>query len=187
MNKTELIATLTEAHRLVREFREDMHLYFPAPSREDCMAFAVTEVGEAVDAVLRQNPLYKRNNSKRHNVEAELAQTAMMLLSTIPFSYINTDWLPRPEERWELKYIAQRVVEAWALGSYRSIIFAVATIATHIDLLPALRFELSLLRQKHLPKDDGPASLNEVANESVISDDSTERLVIADYKEDNGL
>lgn len=198
MNREELVATIKEAHREVREFRAEMEHYFPPPPRDDALAFAVTEVGEAalavafvhatqaVDAVLRANSIYKRNNDKRHSEEAELAQCAMMLLSAIRDNPDTSGLSDMPDE-WELDNIAFRVAGAWMVGDDRHIVFAVAAIATRIDLLPALRFELSLLRQKHRPADDGPASEGEVTNEHVIYTDQMERLVLADYKEGSGL
>ncbi len=178
MNKTELIATITEAHREVREFRAEMELYFPPPPRDDSLAFAVTEVGEAVlaaavvnatqaaDAVLRANPIYKRNNTdKRHSETGELAQCAMMLLSAIPGTRLDLGGLPTIDKPWALSRIVQYVAAAWVQSTDRSILYAVAAIASRIELLPCLRFELSLLRQKHRPADNGPASQGEVTNE----------------------
>ncbi len=166
MNKAELIATITEAHREVREFRAEMELYFPTPSVDDCLAFAVTEAGEAVDAVLRTNSIYKRNDKdKRHSETGELSQCAMMLLSAIPGARLDLGGLPTIDKPWKLSRIVQYVAAAWVQSTDRSILYAVAAIASRIELLPCLRFELSLLRQKHRPSDDGPASQGEVTNE----------------------
>lgn len=51
------------------------------PIPGDCLAFAVTEIAEAVDADLRQSPHYLRHKRKKVDMIGELADTAIMLVS----------------------------------------------------------------------------------------------------------
>jgi NTP pyrophosphatase (non-canonical NTP hydrolase) len=74
------------------------------PPPEDCLAFAVTEAGEAVDALLRQNPRYARSHKKKVSVEHELGDMAVMLAS-----YLIQGELPSNEEDWP-NYVNKPVV-----------------------------------------------------------------------------
>lgn len=65
------------------------------PSPEDCLAFAVTEAGEAVDAMLRQNPAYTRSHQKGASLEHELGDMAVMLAS-----YLIQNGLPSDDTCW---------------------------------------------------------------------------------------
>ena len=180
---------LKALHKMVWEWRSEMEPHFPTPGRVDSLAFAVTEAAEALDAQLRQNPIYRRNNEKAHTVERELTQCAMMLLTAIPKTWEG--WAISAIGKWELKSIVGRVAEHYAWGcSPESLIFTLYGISTIVNLNETLPAELDRMRAKYKPErslnrdehlralwellpanqDDGPASLNEVANEHVIHD-----------------
>ncbi len=170
--------TIQELHAEVWAFRREMAAYFPTPNQADSLAFAFTEVAEAVDATLRLNPIYKRNQSKAHGVERELAQCAMMLLTAVPE-------LPEFQEvkaYYDLVEICYAVSVAYICPNEPKLaIHAVGTIASFIDLPLHLRAELDRMRTKHGPvQDDGPASLNAVENEHIIYPHQGEGLSLND-------
>jgi hypothetical protein len=169
---------IQKLHKLVWTFRREMERYFPTPGRVDSVYFAFTEAAEALDARLRENPIYKRNTDKAHSVERELTQCAMMLLTAIPANYPQWVDVPTPY-RWELPNLCAAV---GALLNHphdnMGLIRCVAAINTIVPLSETLPAELARMRAKHGPvQDDGPMSLNEVANESVIYPQQNERLV----------
>ena len=70
-------------HKMVWEFRRQMVAYWPTPDTVDAARFAVTEIGEAMDAFLRLDGGYARNRERSPDVLDELADTAMMILTAI--------------------------------------------------------------------------------------------------------
>lgn len=55
---------------------------FPYPSAVDCMRYAIQEMAEMDDAMMRQEqPEHKRNNGREHDPRKELGQAGFMLLS----------------------------------------------------------------------------------------------------------
>ena len=187
------MTTIQELHREVWAFRREMAAYFPTPNQADSLAFAFTEVAEAVDATLRQNPLYKRNNTKEHSVERELAQCAMMLLTAVPEGWDRWRMIPKSGRKRSLSWIAATIgiaYDEFEMGRENSfgmedILYAIGQL---IDLPTHLRAELARMRAKHGPvQDDGPASLNAVENEHVVYVPPVEGLQLADWKEGSGL
>ena len=69
--------------RLVAEHREQIGDARPYPPAGDCVLFAVTEAAELVDAVLRQEPRYLRNNAKQVDPAAEAGDLGYMIASAI--------------------------------------------------------------------------------------------------------
>jgi len=66
----------------VRQSRELTAATFPLPSVLDCIRYAITELAEYDDALLRQERTGdKRNNDKTHDPRSELGQALYMLLS----------------------------------------------------------------------------------------------------------
>ena len=66
----------------VRKSRELTAATFPLPSVLDCIRYAITELAEYDDALLRQERTGdKRNNDKTHDPRSELGQALYMLLS----------------------------------------------------------------------------------------------------------
>src|SRR5574343_139598 len=57
---------------------------FPYPSAVDCMRYAIQELAEMDDAMMRQEqPNHKRNNGREHDPRKELGQAGYMILSAI--------------------------------------------------------------------------------------------------------
>ena len=66
----------------VRLSRERTAATFPLPNVLDCIRYAITELAEYEDALLRQERASdKRNNDKQHDPRSELGQALYMLLS----------------------------------------------------------------------------------------------------------
>ena len=96
-----LFEQLLEAQKLVYDFRNATYEVYPHPSPEDSIDFAITELAEALDALLRENKEYKRNREKDHTFEDEIGDALFMLFSVgfslhrlqVPSTKINA--LPR--------------------------------------------------------------------------------------------
>lgn len=66
----------------VRQSRELTAATFPLPSVLDCIRYAITELAEYDDALLRaERTGDKRNNDKAHDPRGELGQAIYMMLS----------------------------------------------------------------------------------------------------------
>jgi len=71
-------------HRAVWELRAEIGHVWLTPSPLDCLRYAFTEAGEAMDAWLRQQrPDDARNNARDADVLDELADCAIMLVSAL--------------------------------------------------------------------------------------------------------
>lgn len=101
----------------VKLSRERTAATFPLPSPVDCIRYAITELAEYDDALLRQERTGdKRNNDKAHSAERELGQALYMLLSAA----VQLDFAPHsggrfgfPERDWRQNYCAAVRVLAW--------------------------------------------------------------------------
>lgn len=190
---------LRELWAMVWAFRAEMEDDFPTPGRDDALAFAFTEAAEAVDAQLRQNPRYKRNNDKEHSIERELTQCAMMLLTAVPRTWrgwgnFSVFW---NDPVWTLRNIAIRVAFAMEVPSdIEYILTTVVAINTAVDLSVMLPAELNRMRAKHKPVNNtngGGAIMNVYDKDGALIDTRTvyvqkrEKLVLADYAEGNGV
>lgn len=75
---------LIKLRNLVFAYRERMEHRWPTPPPLDAMRFAFTEIAEAVEAKLREEPRYNRNNAaKGSTVAEELCDCAFMLLTAL--------------------------------------------------------------------------------------------------------
>jgi hypothetical protein len=162
--------TLRECHALVWEYRARLEPYWPTPTVEDCLLFAFTELGEAVDAHLRSNAQYARNRDKDLSVLDELADCAMMLLTAL-----GNEWVDNDQERdggweeWQYTwhfYLSElnRLLDIRAqYGDNDDFLFnwqwyainVVERIATHpgMDLPARLRSRLDRIAAKRMPAD----------------------------------
>lgn len=178
------VIKLRQWHALTWLFRAEMQQRFPTPPRDDSLAFAFTEAAEAVDAELRQNPRYKRNNEKEHSIERELAQSAMMLLTAVPETF--QDWQSVDTypflAMWSVRNIAVRVAQCMAVPSdYAYILGTVAAISTIVQLDVLLPAELDRMRAKYGTDDNAGGALRDIYPQR------REGLVLADYVEGSGV
>ena len=84
---------------IVRQSRERTAGVFPLPDVDSCIDYAITEAGEYLDAVLReQRDTDKRNRDKDHDARKEWAQCGYMICSAIiqvPTDHLDAlDWEP---------------------------------------------------------------------------------------------
>jgi NTP pyrophosphatase (non-canonical NTP hydrolase) len=70
-------------HEKVWDFRRAVQHKWPTPEPVDALRFAITEVGEVMDAYLRQNDKWVRNNDRDIDIDAELGDLAVMLLTAV--------------------------------------------------------------------------------------------------------
>lgn len=171
---------LSTWHFWTWRFRTEVEDNFPTPPRDDSLAFAYTEVAEALDAQLRQNPRYKRNNDKAHSIERELTQCAMMLLTAVPATYC--DWQSIDTYpflgMWTVRNIAVRVGQCLQVPSdYAYILGTVAAISTIVDLNETLAQEFDRMRAKHGAYNSAGGALRDIYPQRA------ERLILADYTE----
>lgn len=79
----ESLAMLKRIHNDIWSFRSEMSSYWPAPSSIDSLRFAFTEAGEVMDAFLRTNPDYVRNNYRNVAMQDEIADCVIMLVTAL--------------------------------------------------------------------------------------------------------
>lgn len=75
--------TMLELRDLIWTYRHRLADRWPTPPPVDALRFAFTEAAEAMDAWLRLQPAYNRNNAKELSVEDELADCMMMLITAL--------------------------------------------------------------------------------------------------------
>lgn len=78
-------------HKLVWDWRAKYEDIYATPDRLDSAKFFVCEYAEALDADLRTNEKYLRNRSTNLDVNNELADTAIMLITALGRKY-NPHW-----------------------------------------------------------------------------------------------
>jgi hypothetical protein len=197
---------LRKLWEMVWMFRAEVQDAFPTPGRDDSLAFAYTESareaisaahgwpdeldaamvfsGGLLEAQLRQNPRYKRNNpDKSHSIERELTQCAMMLLTAVPCTWHGWSQLDiyGAGMIWTPCNIAIRVGKCLEVPSdYAYILQTVVAINTAVNLDETLPAELDRMRAKHGLGGHGGA----IANVYPVK---SERLVLADYADGAGV
>lgn len=77
------MASVDHLIRVVAEHRREMDGARPYPPTGDCILFAVTEAAEVIDAVLRLEPRYLRNNARQVSAAAEAGDLGYMIASAI--------------------------------------------------------------------------------------------------------
>lgn len=163
---------LQEAHRRVWTFRRKYGNWWATPTILDAIRFAGTEAFEAVDALLRCNTNYARNNERQQDILEELADCAMMLLTALGPDYefrpMNVTY-SNPSEEY-LDWIAGDV--GASLAAYKrweaitrkhgrdanrhiyeeGILLALGFIVNYpgMDLVPMIDARLERIRRKHV-------------------------------------
>jgi len=77
-------------HEMVWQLRAEIHATWPTPTAEDARFFVSTEVNEILEAYLRNEKHYARNNTKLLNPVDELADLLMMALTVMGPEYQYT-------------------------------------------------------------------------------------------------
>lgn len=75
--------TMIELRGLIWTYRHRLADRWPTPPPVDALRFAFTEAAEAMDAWLRLQPAYNRNNAKVLSVEEELADCILMMVTAL--------------------------------------------------------------------------------------------------------
>lgn len=157
---TNIAETLRECHQIVWQYRAELKDVWPTPTTEDALLFALTELGEAVDAHLRSKPQYVRNRDKDLSVLDELADCAMMLITAWGRDYQISwrgEFTPYPGIHSWFDYVTKFYMATGWRGiewSYTEVL--VFCIATHpgMDLPSRLTARLERIKAKQLPAID---------------------------------
>jgi hypothetical protein len=81
-DRIDILAEYAACADLVQTFRAQYSAHWPTPSTADCLRYAITEAGEALSDLLReQQPDHKRNHAHAPDVAGELGDCLIMLLS----------------------------------------------------------------------------------------------------------
>lgn len=92
------MSNLQELVNIVQASRERTNAVFPLPDIHSCIDYAITEIGEYIDAVLRERRNGdKRNNDKAHSPRSEWGQCGYMIASAI----IQDELPPMDTLDWE--------------------------------------------------------------------------------------
>ena len=93
---------LETAEAMVQQFRIDTRGFFAEPSVQESLLFALTEIGEAIDAQLRTDDRFARNNSRNISVVDELTDVLFMLASA---------WIQiKPSEDFDIEECAEEIL-----------------------------------------------------------------------------
>lgn len=154
---TSITETLRTAHGLVWTARAELEPYWPTPNTQDALLFALTELGEAVDADLRTNGDYARNRDKSLSVLDELADCAMMLLTAMgPEARLSEVNIGEMTHAWTM-YASELagVMQMYPGGGWAdyNMTLLLARIATHpgMQLTQRLTARLERIKAKRLP------------------------------------
>ena len=86
------VDTTIHAFRTVKLHRTRSAVYFPMPTPIDCMRFALQELIEWDDCLLRkERPEYRRNNGREHDAQHELGQAGYMIASSLLGSFNDVE------------------------------------------------------------------------------------------------
>ena len=76
-------------HNLIWTYRHELEAYWCTPDKIDAHRFAACESAKIIDALLRQNPKYRRNHAKKVSLGQEVSQCAIMLMTALGEDF---DW-----------------------------------------------------------------------------------------------
>ena len=154
---TTTIDTLRACHAIVWQYRAELEHVWPTPGTQDALLFALTELGEAVDAELRNNADYARNRDKDLDALSEMADMAMMLLTAMgPTVRLSNSHALNMTHEWK-DYAREMagVMQMYPDGAFAdyNMTSLLARIATHpgMDLPTRLTARLERIKAKRLP------------------------------------
>lgn len=163
----ETVATIKELHRTVWRWRREVmepNTKWKTPEPLDALRFASQEINEAIDALYTRSAGYARNNERNIDVELEVGQCVIMLLTALPELTVPQENILRIGASW----IAEPMLEhanfniAAALLDCRfgygpdyyciSIFFVLEELAQMFDLSAITLAAMKQLEEKHLIK-----------------------------------
>ncbi len=153
---------LQECHRLVWAFRQEIEPYWATPDPLNSLRYAFCEAAEAMDAWLRaERPSDSRNNERQNDVLDELADCAIMLLTSVqdeyPFGHFR-DANGNIHEPDNLERIAKYIIDCVELEKKQTNFgqkarVAVWRIANYpgMELKQRIQGRLARIAFKHMP------------------------------------
>lgn len=144
---------IAEVHKFYTEAGEA----FPLPDPKSCLMYAVTEVGEAVDALLREErPGDKRRRTDKSDFRDELGDVVLMLSASL----YDVDYQKYPIEDVEptLPNLLFQIAAAWmkfGTGNWVSpVIRALAILQRYpdYDALTSVRSRILKIKRERLEK-----------------------------------
>lgn len=150
--------TIEQIHSIVWAFRKANDSWWLTPTPDDCIRYAFTEAGELMEAYLRaKRPGDARNNVKLVEIDHELADVVIMLVSAVP--NIPNVLTPLTRMKPEIDDICACV--GFCLDDFDDVdifvmdalIFSQRYAEQHnIDLVAQVRKNLEAIEQKHYNK-----------------------------------
>lgn len=142
--------------QMVRDFYDEMGDKFPLPPAVDCLQYAVTEVGEVLDADLRDRRKHdnRRRKSVKSTVEEEIADVVMMLCAAL-IQYTGRAPNEVTPGGNDIKWLAMHTVTAYLKsdGNWRSSAYAALDVAHGLIDVPAmLQQRFDKIRSERLSK-----------------------------------
>jgi hypothetical protein len=143
-----------QLHTHVWRVRAEIGHTWLTPEPLDCLRYAVTEAGEAMDAHLRAlRPDDARNNERRLDVLDELGDCAIMLASALPADAPPTTMYPI-QTGVDLDHIAHAVAQALVsvdCNQFHAIEWALACILAYPGMSLGVALDrLERIREKYL-------------------------------------
>ena len=77
------IDALKTAQEIIWLFRDNASTWWDSPGTYNSLRFMATETSETIDASLRMNPLFNRNNDRKMDPLAEWADVVVMALTAL--------------------------------------------------------------------------------------------------------
>lgn len=140
---------MIELRDLIWTYRHRLADRWPTPPPVDALRFAFTEAAEAMDAWLRLQPAYNRNNAKALSVEEELSDCILMLVTAL-----GPAWQPPVIGGYSatLEGICAAVADCMLKASWESIFWpktveiAIVKIGYYLDADPVTLVTARLVR-----------------------------------------
>lgn len=158
--------TLTDIWQTVWAFRAEANSWWPTPDVRTSLLYAFTEIAEAVDAQIRsEHPDHARNSARNLNVEEELADCVIMLLTALRDTGANRGLLnlspPLAFREYDMMSIAYNITRA-ALGLpvgasrwiHAAIWYCIGKFDSIEDCGTMVQLRLERIRAKHGPKEE---------------------------------
>lgn len=159
---TTIATTLRQCHEIVWTAREELKDVWKIPPQRDALIFALSELGEVADAMMRTKPEYARNNDRDMDVLDEWADYALMLFTALgPHATLTLDAFFIGADELHGRWLSGAALDlSWMLEDIEldglreaSIWWALNRVANYpgMDLPQRLQQRLERIRAKRLP------------------------------------